>query len=122
MVAEPLPCPFCGGEALTDPSDVSISDEPPDFRVSCPECVSYGPQASSQVESVALWNARVIAPPPGAGLANCPFCGGEVQIRIREDPTDMRDCTIECVSCTMWGPMGASSAAEAKRWWNRRMP
>lgn len=49
---ELLPCPFCGGDNLTEVGDDG------DYYVGCLGCHTCGPSGTNREEGRALWNRR----------------------------------------------------------------
>lgn len=59
---KPLPCPFCGGEAIVDNDVVGFY-----WLANCPACGACGPASeTSSADAIAAWNRR--APSPRLGL------------------------------------------------------
>lgn len=126
-MSDPVPaiaeCPFCGrGPDVSEPFALDLGEPgQPSFRVNCAECLVYGPSAEREDEAVNAWNRRASVPTADAGLAGCPFCGSEVQARVRQDHvTGSSDRMVECTGCDCWSAFSGDSMTEAKDAWNRR--
>jgi hypothetical protein len=119
-------CPFCGpdedGEGGYQPFALDLGEDGRhEFRVNCAQCLVYGPASPTEAEAVAAWNKRPVVPAPLAGFANCPFCGGEVQLHVHHDtgtPDPIR--TVECTTCRAWGGAAEDTVSEIRALWNRR--
>lgn len=55
----PLPCPFCGADAIIETGAWAGEKRPPKFVVRCSTCTVQGGAFSSQVEALIEWNRRV---------------------------------------------------------------
>lgn len=73
-MADPLPCPFCGGTAVETMLDAAQGNKW--GAALCCECGALGPdvrtdydkdlKAPWRAEAIAAWNRRVTPPPPAS--------------------------------------------------------
>jgi len=115
-VHHPLPCPFCGGDALE-------LDNGTAFCENCRACAVVSengrqleydeiPEAAVEIYSVRAWNRRSEAEAPA-----CPWCGASFEDALGMPENDV--FYVVCQTCWGEGPQ-AGAADEAKKLWNRR--
>lgn len=51
---EAMPCPFCGGEPMSNPVESMFHT----FRIVCPHCEMCGPERMTASEAIAAWQGR----------------------------------------------------------------
>lgn len=104
-MSELLPCPFCGGEAYSEPFTIGdgwyVSD---DYQVICGVCGTFSKVYQNEKEAIKAWNSRVertcTIEQSGFATGFCSECGGEFCASVFNNiPPDYVEPEHYCPCC-----------------------